>query len=168
MTPSGSGPAVGNRLPDVSLPFADGTRGPISASPGQRLILFFFPRAGTPGCTTEAKAFSDARAQLESHAVGVIGVSRDSVEALSRFADKHGLTIALASDADGALTGPLGLWGERSLYGRRYMGLERATLLIDDQHRIMRVWRKVRIAGHVDEVMRSVAEPNDVSEAAKP
>lgn len=119
-------------------------------------MLYFYPKDDTPGCTQEALNFTEKAKQFAAAKAAVIGVSRDSAARHEKFAAKHGLNVTLAADEDGLACEAYGVWGEKKLYGRSYMGVERATFLIDAKGRIARVWRKVRVPGHVEEVLAAV------------
>ena len=118
-------------------------------------MLYFYPKDDTSGCTLEARGFTERLADFEAADTAVVGVSRDSVKSHCRFRDKHALAVTLLSDEAGTLTEDLGLWVEKSMYGRKYMGIERATLLVDRDGNIARVWRKVKVPGHVDAVLEA-------------
>lgn len=139
------------RLPPVDL--LDDSGAPVSTEDIGPAVLFFFPRANTPGCTAEARDFSALADSFATLAIGVIGLSRDAPAALARFRAKQGLSVALWSDADSDLSEQLGIWKEKSLYGKRSMGIERTTLLVDSERRIVRRWPKVKVAGHAEQVL---------------
>lgn len=120
-------------------------------------VLYFYPKADTPGCTTEGQDFTALLPEFEAADVTVIGVSRDAVKKLARFAEKRELGVILASDEDGVVTEAYGVWGEKTLYGRVYMGIERATFLIDGDGLIRQAWRKVSVKGHAQAVLDAVA-----------
>ena len=122
---------------------------------GGTLVLYFYPKDDTPGCTTEGKDFSALVVEFVRAGARVVGVSRDSVAAHGRFRAKHGLTVGLGADIDGSVTEAYGVWVEKSMYGRRYMGIERATFLIDSDGRVAQIWRKVKVAGHAAEVLNA-------------
>jgi peroxiredoxin Q/BCP len=146
---------TGAKLPAFSLPGDDGrTYGPGDFA-GRKLVLYFYPKDDTSGCTLEAKAFTDRLADFTAADTAVVGVSKDSVRSHCRFRDKHGLAVTLLSDETGTLTEDLGFWGEKSMYGRRYMGIERATLLVDRDATVARVWRNVKVTGHVEAVLEA-------------
>jgi thioredoxin-dependent peroxiredoxin len=152
-------PAPGAPVPDFDMAASRGRHVSLADMRGRPFILYFYPKASTPGCTTEACGFQEALAALGSTGIPVIGVSRDSMKAIDTFADKQNLDFPLASDATGAVTEAYGVWGEKSLYGKTYMGIERATFLIDAEGRVMRVWRNVKVPGHVAEVMQAARAP---------
>ena len=123
---------------------------------GQPYVLYFYPKADTPGCTTEGQEFSALGDDFAAAGAAVIGVSRDPVKKLDRFKAKYDLKVVLASDEPGDVTEAFGVWGEKKLYGRVYMGVERATFLIDGEGMVRRVWRKVSVKGHAAEVLAAV------------
>ena len=124
---------------------------------GRNVVLYFYPKDDTPGCTKEACGFRDAMPDFSKVDAAIIGVSKDSVARHDKFKAKYDLPFTLASDADGTVCEKYGTWVEKSLYGRKYMGIERATFLIDAGGTVRKVWRKVKVAGHVDEVLAAVA-----------
>jgi peroxiredoxin Q/BCP len=144
-------PQPGTVAPDFTLP---GDTGPISLASfkGRKLVLYFYPKDDTPGCTTEGKDFSAQQAAFAAADTDIVGVSRDSVAAHAKFRAKHGLTVGLGAD-EGAVTDAYGVWVEKSMYGKKYMGIERATFLIDRDGTVARVWNKVKVAGHAAEVL---------------
>jgi thioredoxin-dependent peroxiredoxin len=144
---------AGAKLPAFSLPGDDGKAWQPADFAGRKLVLYFYPKDDTSGCTLEARGFTDRAADSAAADTRVAGVSKDSVKSHCRFRDKHGLAVLLLSDEAGTLTEGLGLWGEKSMYGRKFMGIERATLLVDHDGTIARVWRNVKVPGHVDEVL---------------
>ncbi|NVN13399.1 thioredoxin-dependent thiol peroxidase [Nguyenibacter vanlangensis] len=148
-------PALGAMAPDFDMPASRGRQVSLASMRGRPFILYFYPKANTPGCTTEACGFQEALAALGGTGIPVIGVSRDPMKAIESFADKQGLDFPLASDVTGAVTESYGVWGEKRLYGRTYMGIERATFLIDAEGRLVRAWRNVKVPGHVAEVMQA-------------
>ena len=144
---------AGDRAPDV--PFALGTvgGGKISDYLGSPLVLYFYPKDDTSGCTREALDFTALADDFARAHVKLLGVSRDTVESHRKFTDKHGLKVTLASDGDGSLCAAFGTWVEKNLYGRKYMGIERATFLIDADGKVAKVWRKVKVPGHAEAVL---------------
>ncbi len=147
-----STPQVGDFAPDFSIA---GDTGPIALSDfaGKKLALYFYPKDNTPGCTTEAKDFSAHAAAFAAADTVVIGVSRDSVGAHARFRARHELTVGLGADVEGAVTQAYGVWVEKSLYGKKYMGIERASFLIGRDGRVAGIWHKVKVAGHATAVL---------------
>jgi thioredoxin-dependent peroxiredoxin len=143
----------GDAAPDFALPANGGRSVSLSAMKGKPFVLYFYPKADTPGCTREACAFEEALPALGKIGIAVIGVSRDPMKPIEAFAKKYGLSFPLASDIEGKVSEAYGAWIEKSMYGRTYMGIERSTFLIDRAGRIARVWRKVKVDGHAAEVM---------------
>ncbi|APX90702.1 peroxiredoxin [Brevirhabdus pacifica] len=121
------------------------------------VVLYFYPRDDTPGCTREAREFSEMLPKFAALGARVVGISRDTPAKHERFRDKHDLSVTLLSDEDGAVCEAYGVWVEKNMYGRRSMGIERATFLIDGEGIVRRVWRKVKVAGHAEEVLDAVA-----------
>ncbi len=148
----------GTPCPDFDLPLDSGERVSRESLGGRPFVLYFYPKDDTSGCTREAIAFSELEDAFAELGVRVIGVSRDSLEKHRRFREKHDLRVDLASDLDGTVTEAFGVWVEKSMYGRRYMGIERATFLVDGEGRIRRVWRKVKVPGHAEAVLRAARE----------
>ncbi|QUD88150.1 peroxiredoxin [Phenylobacterium montanum] len=151
-----TGPAVGDVAPDFDLPTDGGGRVSLSALKGKPVVLYFYPKDDTPGCTNEAKGFSEAAAEFTAAGAVVIGASKDSVARHDKFKAKYGLDLVLGSDAESGVIEAYGSWVEKSLYGRQYMGIDRSTFLIGADGRIKRIWRKVKVAGHVAEVLAAV------------
>jgi len=143
----------GDEAPDVALPTDDGATLSLAGLKGKPVVVYFYPKDDTSGCTLEAKDFSALAPDFAEAGVPVIGVSPDSVASHARFRKKHDLEIRLAADADKAAANAYGVWVEKSMYGRRYMGVERATFLIDAKGRVARSWRKVKVSGHAAEVL---------------
>jgi peroxiredoxin Q/BCP len=147
---------VGDAMPDVALTGPDGAPVRLSEFRGKSLVVFFYPKDDTPGCTTENKDFSGLAPEFAKAGVALLGVSKDPPAKHARFAAKHGLTAPLASDAEsGGLSDALGIWVEKALYGRKYMGMERTTYLVDAEGRIARVWRKVKVKDHAAQVLEA-------------
>ena len=146
----------GDMAPGFSLPASRGRTVSAEALAGKPYILYFYPKADTSGCTKEACAFQEALPQLGTADAAVIGVSRDPVRALDKFAEKYGLAFPLASDEAGTLTEAYGVWVEKSMYGKKYMGIERSTFLIGADGRVARIWPKVKVEGHADEVLAAL------------
>ena len=149
---------IGDRLPDFDLPASSGRRVRLSGLLGKPFVLYFYPKADTSGCTQEAREFQQALDQEAEHAIPVIGVSRDPLAAIDAFAGKFELRFPLATDEAGTLLEPLGVWVQKSMYGRSYMGVERSTFLVAADGRLTRIWRKVKVPGHAAEVMRAAGE----------
>ncbi len=142
----------GDAAPEFAMPASGGRSVSLAALRGRPFVLYFYPRADTPGCTKEACAFQDALPQLGRLGIEVIGVSKDKIRPIEKFADKYGLKFPLASDAETQVAEAYGVWVEKSMYGKKYMGMERSTFLIDRHGRIARVWQKVKVDGHAAEV----------------
>ena len=147
---------AGAKAPDFTLPRDGGGSVSLADFKSRKLVLYFYPKADTEGCTKEAIAFSGLKAKFARADTDVVGVSADPVRAQDRFRDKHGLKIALGSDETKKMLEAYGVWGEKSMYGRKYMGIERSTFLIDDKGVLRRQWRKVKVAGHAQEVLEAL------------
>jgi peroxiredoxin Q/BCP len=143
----------GALAPDFSLPASGGRNVSSAALKGKQYVLYFYPKADTSGCTKEACAFQEALPQLGKLGLEVIGVSRDPIKALDKFAAKYSLTFPLASDEEGGLTEAYGVWVEKSMYGKKYMGIERSTFLVGADGKIAKAWPKVKVEGHAAEVL---------------
>ena len=143
----------GDKAPDFALPADDGETIKLSSLKGKPAVLYFYPKDDTSGCTLEAQDFTRLAPQFKKAGVEVIGISPDSVESHQKFRRKYALAITLAADADKAVARAYGVWVEKSMYGRTYMGVERSTFLIDGKGRIARSWRKVKVPGHAEEVL---------------
>jgi peroxiredoxin Q/BCP len=146
----------GDPAPPFDLPTAGGGSVSLAGLKGKRVVVYFYPKDDTPGCTQEALSFTEKAKAFASAKTVVVGISRDSVAKHDKFAAKHGLEVILASDEDGTVCERYGVWVEKTLYGRKFMGIERATFLIDSKGAITRIWRKVRVPGHVEEVLKEV------------
>ena len=149
-------PKAGDKAPAFSLPRDGGGTVSLKDYAGKKLVLYFYPRADTPGCTTEAIAFSKLKAAFARAGTDILGVSADPVPAQDKFKAKHNLSIALASDETHKMLDAYGVWQEKSMYGRKFMGIARMTFLIDADQRIARIWPKVSVAGHAEEVLAAV------------
>lgn len=145
----------GDSAPDVALKDGDGADFILARYRGKPVVVYFYPKADTPGCTNEAKDFTELASDFAAIGVPVVGISKDKPAKLKKFADKYGLTVTLASDEPGDACEAFGTWVEKSLYGRKYMGIERATFLIDADGTIARVWPKVKVKGHAAEVLEA-------------
>ncbi len=143
----------GSKAPALDMETAAGDRVTLDGLKGRKVVVFFYPKADTPGCTTESQDFSALIGPFEAANTTVIGVSRDPVKKLQKFQTKHDLKVVLASDEPGDVTEAWGVWGMKKLYGREYMGIERATFLIDEQGVVRRAWRRVAVKGHAAEVL---------------
>lgn len=146
----------GDPAPNFDLPAAGGGRVSLAGFKGKRVVLYFYPKDDTAGCTREALDFTEKADDFAEAKTVVVGVSRDSVASHDKFAAKRGLEVLLASDEDGKVCNSYGVWVEKSMYGRKYMGVERATFFINKKGQIEQVWRKVRVPGHVEDVLRQV------------
>jgi len=144
----------GDEVPALKTRLSDGTDLDLS-TPGGPLVLYFYPKDDTSGCTAEACGFRDNMGRLTKAGAVVIGVSRDSVARHDKFKAKHDLNFTLASDEDGKVCEAYGTWVEKSMYGRKYMGIERATFLIDAKGVVRDIWRKVKVKGHAEAVLRA-------------
>ena len=147
----------GEKAPSITVSASDGSKIDLSA-PGQPLVLYFYPKDDTSGCTREAQDFTALAADYAKAGVKVVGVSRDPMKAHEKFIGKYELAVALASDEDGRISDAFGTWVEKSMYGRKYMGMERATFLIGKDGRVLRAWRKVKVPGHADDVLKAVRD----------
>lgn len=148
-------PAVGDIAPQISLHRDGGEIVNLSDFAGKKVVLYFYPKDDTPGCTKEAIGFTDNVADFAALDTVILGVSKDSVKKHDKFVAKHELKIALLSDENGDVCERYGTWVEKSMYGKTYMGIERATYLIGPDGKIAQVWRKVRVPGHVDAVLKA-------------
>jgi peroxiredoxin Q/BCP len=151
-----NGPTEGAAAPPFTLPADGGGRVTLDDFRGWKLVLYFYPKADTSGCTKEAQDFSALKQDFAKAGAVVIGVSADPTAAHDKFKAKYALDVALASDESRKTVEDYGVWVEKSMYGRRYMGIERATFLIDKNGRIARVWRNVKVPGHAKEVLEAV------------
>ncbi|MGA7038268.1 MAG: peroxiredoxin [Pseudolabrys sp.] len=149
---------AGAKAPAFNLPRDGGGIVSLKEFKGRNLVLYFYPKADTLGCTKEALAFSRLRAEFAKADTAVLGVSADPVPAQDKFKSKHKLTIALGSDETKKMLAAYGAWGEKSMYGRKFMGVIRKTFLIDAAGRIVRAWPKVRVPGHAEEVLLAARE----------
>ena len=144
---------AGDKAPDVTLQMTDESETKLSSFKGKPLVLYFYPRDDTPGCTKEALQFTELAKEFDKAGVKVIGVSKDPPAKHEKFIAKHDLAIDLATDADGSVTEAFGVWVEKNMYGRKYMGIQRATFLIDAKGKVEKVWPKVKVAGHAEDVL---------------
>ena len=151
---------VGDKAPNFSLPADNGGKASLKPLKGKAVVLYFYPKDDTPGCTAEACAFRDALPDFSKVKAAIIGISRDSVASHAKFKTKFGLSFPLASDEDGKVCQAYGVWVEKSMYGKKYMGIERSTFLIDAKGVVRNVWRKVKVDGHAEEVLKAAAALN--------
>lgn len=143
---------IGENAPEFTLPTDGGGQITLADLRGQKVVVYFYPKDSTPGCTKESCAFRDALPAFEKLGCAVVGISKDSVKKHDNFKAKYDLNFPLGSDEDGAVCEAYGVWVEKSMYGRKYMGIERATFLVDEDGKIEALWRNVKVKGHVDAV----------------
>jgi len=157
MSTSERAPNVGDMAPDFTLPSTNGMENEGTAQLSSRLplVLFFYPKDDTSGCTVEAIDFTGAKSDFEKLGVNVLGMSPDPLKKHFKFKDKHGLGVDLASDEDKQVLSAYGVWVEKSMYGKKYMGVERSTFLVGKDGKVLASWRKVKVPGHVDEVLET-------------
>jgi peroxiredoxin Q/BCP len=147
----------GDKAPAITVAASDGSSINLAA-PGRPLVLYFYPKDDTSGCTREAQDFTALAGEFKKAGVKVVGVSRDAMKKHDKFIAKYDLAVPLVSDEDGAISDTFGTWVEKSMYGRKYMGMERATYLIGADGRVLRAWRKVKVPGHAEEVLKAARE----------
>ncbi|MEH6525271.1 MAG: thioredoxin-dependent thiol peroxidase [Sneathiella sp.] len=149
---------IGNPAPDFTM--ATDTAGEVSLKSlsGQKFVLYFYPKDDTPGCTKEAIGFTESAAEFEKLDVQIIGVSKDTIAKHEKFRAKHNLSVQLASDEDGATCEAFGVWVEKNMYGRKYMGIERATFLVDGEGIVRSIWKKVKVKDHVESVLAAATD----------
>ena len=152
---SESGPQEGDRAPDFAMPASGGRQVSLGALKGSPFLLYFYPKADTPGCTKQACGIQEALPQLGRLGLTVVGISPDALPPIEKFAAKFGLAFPLASDADHQVAERYGAWVEKSMYGKRYMGMERSSFLVDAEGKVARVWRKVKPEAHAAEVLKA-------------
>jgi len=150
--------AVGSKAPSFTLPGAAGATLSLAGFAGKKLVLYFYPKDDTSGCTAEAKDFNALRAEFQAAGAEILGVSPDSPKSHDKFRDKYGLAFPLASDESKAMLEAYGVWTEKSMYGRKYMGVERTTFLIGADGFILRIWNKVKVPGHAEEVLKAARD----------
>lgn len=148
--------AVGERAPDFTMKSDDGRAYSLKDFLGKKVVLYFYPKDDTPGCTKEACSFRDNLARVRSKGAVVLGVSRDDTESHAKFRHKYDLNFPLLSDEDGHVTDAYGVWKKKNLYGREFFGIERTTFLIDESGKVARVWPRVRVEGHTGEVLTAL------------
>jgi len=144
---------VGDRAPDVRFELADGSLASLSGWQGKTCVVYFYPKDDTSGCTREAQDFTALLPDFAAANAVVIGISKDSAKSHAKFAAKYDLKVVLGADPEGAACEAFGVWVEKAMYGRQYMGIERATFLIDGEGRVAQIWRKVKVAGHAESVL---------------
>jgi peroxiredoxin Q/BCP len=145
---------VGNPAPAFELPATGGTAS-LEGFRGRKLVIYFYPKDDTSGCTKEAQEFNALKAEFAAAGAEILGVSADDVKSHDKFKAKYGLDLTLASDESKAMLEAYGVWAEKSMYGRKYMGIERTTVLVDPEGRVARVWQKVKVPGHAREVLEA-------------
>ena len=148
-------PKVGNKAPAFKMKTDGDEFVALKALKGKKVILYFYPKDDTPGCTKEACGFRDNLPNFKKAKAVIIGISKDSTKSHDKFKAKYGLPFTLASDEDGKVSEAYGVWKEKNMYGRKYMGIERSTFLIDEQGKLQAEWRKVKVPGHVEEVLKA-------------
>lgn len=147
---------IGDKAPNFTLPATGGKDITLADLKGQIVVMYFYPRDDTPGCTKQACSFSDHFNTLKKHNVTVIGISKDSIKSHEKFKEKYGLNFDLASDTEKTVIDSYGSWVEKSMYGKKYMGINRDTFLIDEKGVLRHIWRKVKVEGHTDEVLAEI------------
>jgi peroxiredoxin Q/BCP len=147
----------GDKVPAIEVTASDGTNLNLAA-PGKPLVLYFYPKDDTSGCTREAQDFTALAEDFAKAGVKVVGVSRDAMKSHEKFIGKYGLAVPLVSDEDGSISDAFGTWVQKSMYGRRYMGMERATYLIGAEGRVLKAWRKVKVPKHAEEVLKAAQD----------
>jgi thioredoxin-dependent peroxiredoxin len=155
MSGGGNGPSEGDPAPDFAMPASGGREVSLASLKGRPFLLYFYPKADTPGCTKQACGIQEALPQLGRLALTVVGVSADAMPPIEQFAKKYGLEFPLASDPDHQVAERYGVWVEKSMYGKKYMGMERSSFLVDANGAIARVWRKVKPEAHAAEVLKA-------------
>jgi peroxiredoxin Q/BCP len=150
--------SIGTKAPPFSLPATDGREISLDSLKGRKVVLFFYPKDNTSGCTLEAKDFQALKQDFAAADTEIVGVSPDSLKSHDRFRNKYGLDFALASDEAKTVLGAYGVWAQKSMFGHKYMGVERTTMLIDRDGKIARVWNKVKVPGHAEEVLAAAKE----------
>ena len=148
--------SIGDKAPDFSMPSDGGATVSLSDFKGRNLVLYFYPKDDTPGCTKEAIGFTESKAEFDALNTSIVGVSKDTPAKHDKFIAKHDLKIALGSDETGEMIESYGVWVEKNMYGKKYMGIERATYLIGPDGTILEIWRKVRVKDHVAKVLTAV------------
>lgn len=152
---------VGKRAPAFSLPSSDGKKLALKDLEGRYVVVYFYPRDMTSGCTVEAQGFRDAKDELEARNAIAVGVSKDSIESHCKFRDKHDLNFPLLSDTDGTMIEKYGAWGEKNNYGKKYLGIIRSTVIIGPDRKVVEHFPKVRVKGHVDKVLAALDAHRD-------
>ena len=145
----------GHKTPKLKLPNEAGTSIDLDSLKGHPVVVYFYPKDDTSGCTAQAKAFTERHKDFEARDVPIVGISPDSIASHQKFKEKYALRVILGADEDKAMAMAWGVWVEKSMYGKKYMGVERTTFLIDKDGKIARLWRKVKVPGHADEVLKA-------------
>lgn len=148
----------GSKAPDFSLPLDDGRSVSLVDFKGQYLVLYFYPKDDTPGCTKEACSFTESLPTFSRAKAAIVGISKDSPASHTKFREKYGLKFPLASDEDGKVCAAYGVWKQKNLYGKISMGIERSTFLIDEEGKIVKIWRKVKVDGHTEDVLSALKD----------
>ena len=149
-------PGVGDAMPDIAMETPDGSTVKPSDFMGRKLVVFFYPKDNTPGCTTEAKDFTALKGEFDKAGVELLGVSKDSAKKHQNFIAKHDLKTPLATDAEeGGLSDALGIWTEKKMYGKTFMGMVRTTYLVGSDGKVAQIWNKVKVKGHAEEVLEA-------------
>lgn len=148
--------SVGDLAPDFTLPIEGGGSVRLSSLQGKKAIVYFYPKDATSGCTKEACSFRDYKSQFDKKNTIIIGISKDSIRSHEKFKEKEQINFTLASDEDGAVCEKYKVWVEKSMYGRKYFGIERSTFLIDEEGKIAKIWRKVNVPGHVEDILEAI------------
>lgn len=147
---------IGDKAPDFSLPANNGQTFSLSDYKGQKVVLYFYPKDDTPGCTTQACDFNDTLSDLGTLNTVVLGVSKDPLAKHKKFAEKYGLQFPLLSDENSDICETYGVWVEKNMYGKKFMGIERSTFLIDEEGKIEKIWRKVKVKNHIQEMLETI------------
>lgn len=151
-------PEVGKKAPKFKLPTNGGGDVALTDFSGKHLVLYFYPKDDTPGCTKEAIAFTEYLSKFKKAGAEIVGVSKDTVAKHDKFVEKHKLKVTLASDEDGKVCESYGVWVEKNMYGKKYMGIQRATFLIGPDGKIKKIWPKVKVAGHAEDVLAAISD----------
>lgn len=149
---------IGKKAPSFTLATNGDGKVSLKDYVGKKLVLYFYPKDDTPGCTKQAIGFTEKRTAFKRAGIEILGVSKDNVAKHDKFISKHDLKIDLGADEDGKVVEKYGVWVEKNMYGKKYMGIERATFLIDEKGKIAKIWRKVKVAGHIEDVLSAAKE----------
>jgi thioredoxin-dependent peroxiredoxin len=148
--------SIGDQAPEFTASCTNGNIISLSALKGKRVVLYFYPKDDTPGCTKEAQGFSEAKPEFDARNTVILGVSKDDLTSHQKFCEKYDLKIDLLSDTEGTLVNAYGVWVEKSMYGKTFMGIDRATFLIDEKGTLQAIWRKVSVTGHIQKVLQAI------------